>query len=250
MPRIRISDLILYSLLFTAVISFPFNMLPIPDWAKYLVRISLSLLLLISYVFLIKKYQIKIIGNENKKNLLFLLPLIIVLPCNLLTLPFAISIGINNTAITSGIFFLELILTILQAINEEIIFRLFIHSQLNIKNRLLKIIASSAIFATMHLLNLINGFNPNVFIQVAYTFGLGLILGFIYEYGESIVTCFIYHTLFNVLNNVLFGLYLVPTITNVAYYTTISVIAGIAIIYTLCIYFFVFRKQERNYYYY
>lgn len=248
MPKIRITDLLIYSLLFTALIAFPFNMLNIPEWSKYVIQICLSLVLLIIYISAMRKYEIKILGNENKTNLLVLLPLVIVIPCNLLTLPFAESVFINNNVFTSSIFYLRLVVIILQAINEEIIFRLFIHSQLNIKNRLLKILASAGIFAAFHLLNLINGFNINVLIQVAYTFGLGIILGFMFEYGESIVSCFIYHILFNICNSLIFGIYLSPVITNQAYYTVIGVITTITIIYLGLIYYFKLRKQEDYYF--
>lgn len=248
MAKIKPIDIVIFSLLFIACVSFPYATLNIPIWAKYTLKIAFELVLLISYILMIRKYKISIYGNANIKNLLLMTPLILVLVVNFITIPFASSVVFNQGSISSGVFFFELALAFIQPILEEIVFRLLIHSQLPIKNKLLKILASAGIFAAVHLLNFFfNGFNTQYLIQVAYTFGLGIILGFIYEYGCSFIICCVFHILFNFFNTTIFNvLYSVYFENQLSYYMPVIVVTIISIVYMALIYFFIFRKQDRE----
>ena len=150
----------------------------------------------------------------------------------------------TNTVILS----LSIIINLLIAITEEILFRLFIHSSLIAAGSLKRIFASAGIFALAHLLRIVNVASVadlvSVLIQVVYCFGLGLMLGFIIEYSYSLVGCVFLHFSFNLLNMVLFP-YISSTSSMMAFYLTAIVIAVALAIYTFLIYWFVLSRNER-----
>lgn len=96
----------------------------------------------------------------------------------------------------------------------------------------------------MHLLNLFNGFSPLVFVQVLYTFGLGLVLGIIYEYSErNFLYVFLFHFLFNFLNDFLYTRLF--NLENDYVFYLVSVGNGMIIgIYILILFFLHKNKQK------
>jgi membrane protease YdiL (CAAX protease family) len=59
------------------------------------------------------------------------------------------------------------------------------------------VIVSSLIFGSVHILNLLNGFSPAVFLQVGYSFLIGATCGFAYIVCGNIYLPIIFHGLFN-----------------------------------------------------
>ena len=59
------------------------------------------------------------------------------------------------------------------------------------------IIISSAIFGAMHLLNLLGGFNPYVFLQVGYSFLIGAVCGFALIVCGNIFVPILLHAIFD-----------------------------------------------------
>ena len=59
------------------------------------------------------------------------------------------------------------------------------------------VMASSLVFGAVHLLNLLNGFSPAVFLQVGYSFLIGATCAFALIVGENIYLPIIFHALFN-----------------------------------------------------
>lgn len=56
---------------------------------------------------------------------------------------------------------------------------------------------SSAIFALTHLINLLNGFNPAVFLQVGYTFLIGAMCGIVFVKTGNVFFSAIIHIIYN-----------------------------------------------------
>lgn len=89
-------------------------------------------------------------------------------------------------------------------IMEETIFRgtifpLFLYKfQHNKKGAFWAIAASSAIFGAMHLLNLLGGFSPMVFLQVGYSFLIGCMCATALLFSGNITVPIIIHALFDV----------------------------------------------------
>ena len=138
----------------------------------------------------------------------------------------------------------------LQAIVEEFLFRLFIQNALVNASSIKRIMVSALIFALFHLLNMVNISTVdgliNVAIQVGYNLGLGILLGFVYEYTYSLPACIALHFAFNFFNTVLFKYLGCDTmVSNFAFYLTAVVIAVVLAIYTFLIYWFVLKRNSR-----
>lgn len=246
--RFRLSDLLIFVLIFIFVAAFPVDLLPISYTYKLLVMIGLRSMLLGYYIYIIVRNRMKIFGVANIKNLLLCVPFLLISFSNLIaTWIDGQFLGYQFDLLT---FIFYTILTLLIAITEEIVFRLIIHNALYRTSSIKRIFASAGIFALMHLLNIVNisslGSLVDVLIQTVYTFALGLLLGILYEYSHSLTGAIILHFCFNFFNKVLFE-YLGGVTSNLAYYLT-AVICGIIVgVYALLITIFVFRRHDRYY---
>lgn len=142
--------------------------------------------------------------------------------------PFSNYISLFSRGIISFSYSNELIFyffdCLLTAFIEEKIFRsLFIFSNDENKNK--AIIFSSIVFALSHLLN---GINLASFLQVIYTFGLGIVLGSVYAYGGGFIYCFLLHFLFNFFNGYLYSCFNNTKIDTL--YIVSNVIVGVVIV--------------------
>lgn len=251
MSKIKFSifDTLIVSFLFIFVVSFPFDY-----FSSFLPTYGILLLKIIFRIFLLG-YSLKIIiqnnisfGKINFRNIALFIPFLIACFTNL------ISVLFNNSYIFTSSFdiklFLEIIIVILTAINEEIVFRLFVYNSLKIQNRLLKILAGAAIFGAFHLLNLISPsfvtLLPIVLLQSVYTFGLGLILCFIYEFGFSLIPCIIYHFIFNFFNQLFVTKIMIVYQDNYAYIIIAVVVSLVLATYGLLLYFLKFKKENNS----
>ena len=59
------------------------------------------------------------------------------------------------------------------------------------------VVISSALFGAMHLFNLLGGFSPAVFLQVGYSFLIGLVCGFALIVSENIYLPILLHAVFD-----------------------------------------------------
>lgn len=251
MTRIKFSifDTLIVSFLFIFVVSFPFEY-----FSSFLPVYGILLLKIIFRLFLLG-YSLKIIiqnnisfGKINFKNIALFIPFLIACFTNLLSAIF------NNPYTFISSFdinlILEIIIVILTAINEEIVFRLFIYNSLKIQNRLLKILAGAGIFGAFHLLNLISpsfvNILPSVLLQSVYTFGLGLILCFIYEFGCSLIPCIIYHFIFNFFNQLFVTKIMIIYQNNFAYIIIAVVVSSLLVGYGLLLYFLKFKNENNS----
>ena len=246
--RFSFYDLLIYALLFVFVIAFPVDLIPVSFLYQQVIRIGLRLLLLIYFAYIIYKNRIKIFGIANKLNLLFCVPFVAVAFSNLIAA--SIDGGFIPNTYSDSLFAVNIVSTFIQVIIEEIVFRLFIHNSLVNTSSIKRIFGGAAIFALCHLLNIINVRTLDalvtVLVQVVYTFGLGILLGFLYEYSHSLLGAIGLHFAFNFFNTVLYE-NLGGHASTLAFYITAVVIGVVVGIYTFLIYQFKFRKFERYY---
>lgn len=249
MTKFRLLDSLLYALLFTFVISFPLNKIGISD--PYLVQglgIILRALLIVLYVYVIKRNSVKITGMCKYRTLFLFVPFVIAAFSNIIAATVDPHGSLSTIQNNSGLALtLDIVLALETAFLEEIVFRFFIYNSIGARTRVLRIIYSAGIFALFHLLNLVNVRSIDqlisVLIQTVYTFGLGLLLGFIVEYSYSVVSCMVFHFIFNLFNDVLF-VYMRGTVTMSFFYGTAGIIAAALIVYCAGLYFVKFRKLD------
>ena len=245
--KFRFTDLLVFALLFIFVAAFPVDLFHIEETYKLLIQISLRLLILVYYIYICFVNRINIFKFYNLRRLLLFFPFLLARFSNLIAFGLDGANAIGST-MSSGYLSLFIIYHFLGAIVEEFLFRLFIQSALVRVGSIKRIIYAAAIYALFHLLNMVNISTVDglvtVLIQVAYNFGLGILLGFIYEYTYSLPACIMLHFLFNFFNTVLYK-YLGCVTSNFAFYMTAVVIAVVLIAYTFLIYWFVLRRNDR-----
>lgn len=245
--RFRFLDILLFALLFIFVNSFPIDLFNLEPIYKELIRMGLRIVLLSYDIYLLWKSRINIFKFANYRRALLFIPFLLACFSNLIAAGVA-----QQTFHYSGDNSFVVVITInvlLGAILEEFLFRFIIHNSLVGASSIKRIFGGAAIFALFHLLNLVDVSNVNqlyaVLLQVVYTFGLGIMLGFIYEYSYSLPICIGFHFCFNFFNSVLvmnmFGL----VIPNNYFIITAVVVAGVIAIYLPLIYFLVLRKNNR-----
>lgn len=245
--KIKLSDMLVFVLLFIFVIAFPVDLFPISAFYKLLIQICLRLLILIYYIYIIVVNKINIFKFFNWKRLALFTPFLLASFSNLIASGIDGGFG-GYITMDDGYFFLLIIFHFVVAVIEEILFRLFIHSSLVNVGSLKRIFASAGIFALMHLLNIVNISTVDglvtVLVQVVYNFGLGILLGFIYEYSYSLLGCIFMHFSFNFFNTVLYE-YLSCTCSTLVFYLTAFTIAVLLAVYTFLVYRFILKRNDR-----
>lgn len=244
--KFRFSDLLIFALLFIFVAAFPVDYFHIDPIYEYVIRISLLALILIYYIYVCYINHINIFKFYNLKRMLLFAPFLLVCFSNL------IATGIDGvygvTSISNELFAVMIIYHFLQAISEEFLFRLFIQGSLIRVGSIKRILYGALIFALFHLLRMVSIRTVDqlvtVLIQVAYSFGLGILLGFVYEYTYSLPACIFLHFAFNFFNTVLYK-YLGCVSSDFSFYMTAVVITIVVGLYTFLIYWFVLRRNDR-----
>lgn len=245
--RFNLLDTILFSLMLIFVSCFPYSRLGIGLLYQNIIAIGLRLLVLTYYIYIIYRNRIKIFGIANIKNILICIPFLLACFSNLIA--YKIDGGqLLSPHINTPIFITEIVVVFLSTVLEEIVFRLFIHTSLTRVGSIKRILGSAGIFALMHLINIVNVSSVDalvsLLIQVVYTFGLGLMLGFLYEYSHSLTACISLHFIFNILNSFIVN-YFMNGISERVMYLTAIVIAVILLVYSSLIYYYHLRGNEK-----
>lgn len=246
--RFRFSDLLLFVLIFVFVTAFPVDLIPVNLFWQLMIRIGLRLMLLGYYIYIIIKNRMKVFGVANIINVLLCIPFVLISFSNITAS--LIDGGFSGVIEENSVLVAKIIMTLLIAISEEIVFRLFIHNSLYNTSSIKRIFASAGIFALMHLLNIVNvrylEALVTVLLQTVYTFGLGLLLGILYEYGHSLTAAILLHFCFNFFNETLYE-YLGGYCSNAAFYLTAVGYAIVVGAYAALITMFYFRKYNIYY---
>lgn len=103
------------------------------------------------------------------------------------------------------------------------------------KGLTLSVVVSSAVFGAMHLLNLLGGFSPSVFLQVGYSFLIGCVCSITLLASGSVYVPILIHALFDVGGFLLESGFVVGelwTTGNVIYTLVSSIILAIIIVIT------------------
>ena len=248
--RFRFFDILLFALLFIFVNSFPIDLFGIPLIYQEVIRIGLRLLLLSYYIYVFTKNRINIFKFANYRRSLLFVPFLLACFSNFIAAGVA---GLDFTAAVVDPAYLILVSfnLLLGVILEEILFRYIIQNSLVNASSIKRIFGSAAIFALFHLLNLVNISSVDgliaVLLQVAYTFGLGILLAIIYEYSYSLPLCMVFHLCFNIFNQLLptyvFGL-AIPDI----YFTLSAVIIAVVLAVYIVVLYIIKLKSCSKYF--
>lgn len=244
--KLRLSDIFIFGLLFIFVTAFPVDYFHIDVLYQYVIRISLLILILGYYIYICYVNHINIFKFYNLKRTILFIPFLLVCFSNMIACGLDGQYGV--TSLANDLFIVMIVFNFLQAVVEEFLFRLFIQGSLVRVGSIKRILYGALIFALFHLLNMVSIRTVDglitVLIQVVYSFGLGILLGFIYEYTYSLPACIFLHFAFNFFNTVLYK-YLGCVSSDFSFYMTAVVITLVVGLYTFLIYWFVLRRNDR-----
>ena len=147
-------------------------------------------------------YDILTFKNFKAKSLLYFLPCLFV-SINNFPIVSLIEGDVSFVAVQGAKAAAYVFLCVSIGAVEEIIFRGCIYkiirekTQCNKHGFFFSLVFSSAIFGCMHLINLLNGFSPAVFLQIGYSFLIGAMCGFALEKTGNIYMPILLHSLFD-----------------------------------------------------
>lgn len=237
----RLVDIVLIIILYVGISTLPINLMTSDMFIHYVIEIILMVIVLL-FIFMFTRRNPYIkppLDKPNKKYSLLLLPTIVVAFSNviyaLILKEKAIS-TFSTIDIPRGIFIVILVVV------EEVIFRWYLMGYLSDKKPLIRILISSGVFALCHLTHFFSSFNPIDLIIVVYTFGLGIVLGFIFEYGKNIYLCIVVHAAFNLINDLIFtNLF---SVSSTLWYYLINIFVALFVALYIVIIYFVFIKEK------
>ena len=240
MSKNKIYDILIIILLDIGLSCLPFGLIPISLSWIYIFQIIAQFLTFFLIKLVLKKSQLICEKKEcNSKLIPLFIPIFLVCFSNFFCLfdsANSLCLDINFESI------LRIVLSICVAFNEEVIFRTLLLNNMNKESpSLFRIVLSSAIFAACHLTHFFSSFNPGDLIVVAYTFGIGIILGMIYLYTGSFIWAFIFHALYNVANSVLTSEWIAG---RSSFYLVNIIVTVVAAVYLTLIYFFKLKSEK------
>ena len=241
------------------VIAFPIYPITNDVLTINIVMLSLRVAYLIFIIVfsILTKIAKSYTGQTKLSNLFLLLPLFFVAFTHIFYLG-AIkgSVTVYNPfsdAINSLRFFSLMV----ACVEAEILFRFIIQKNLTLGHKLVRILVAAAIYA-LTLLSITFyselSFNPETqtisfmapidAIEVVFQFGIGIILGFLYEYTNNLVVPITFSIVYTISNQILFPLRLSSN-PEWPFYVTITLMGVFAAAY-LCIFYFLMLKKENR----
>ena len=241
MTKNKIIDIAIIVLLYIGICTFPTNLITSNEIFYYLIEVGLMVLMFLFIILYVRAHgYLKPEKQQIDYNaLLLFIPVVIVAISNFLYAWFLKEPvhALFNWANPLQILFILLLVTV-----EEVIFRYLLLGNISKGKPIVRIVIAAGIFALCHLTHFFSTFNPADLIVVAYSFGLGLVLGLIYYYSHNLIACIGLHFLFNFFNDFLFvRLY---SVSNLLWYYLINgIVALIVGLYLLALYLLKLRKN-------
>lgn len=242
MKKNNLLDFLIIVLVYIALSCIPFSLMIKDEKLSWLILLLQILVQAGLFVFIIFFTRFKTEldykdGKINIVNTLLLIPALMVCFSNLTNLLIAKE---TIRVIVNLDFFLRILLAIFIVVNEEIVFRLILINNLEIKNKLLVILISAGVFGVCHITHFLTTFNPADLMIVLYTFLLGLLLGFTYLFANSIYPCIVIHFLFNLFQDILFPYF----VLNWVYILTTFAFVAFVAIYVVAL--LLFKRNSIN----
>ena len=160
----------------------------------YLILLTYIIIIFLKKNKLFKKYGL-CKSEVSSKKLLYYLPLIFIMTCNVW-----FGISVNNSIIEILLYIASMFCV---GFIEEIIFRGFLFKTMSKDNVKFAIIVSSVTFGIGHIVNLINGSGADVIsnlCQVGYAMAGGFMFVSIFYKSKSIWPCITSHSIINALS--------------------------------------------------
>ena len=196
-------------------------------------------------------------GKFKWMNMLYLLPLFVVAFFNIFYLKVvthssteSLWTNVSNLFYSQGVNtsnILRFSAMIIMVVEEEILFRFILQKNLNLGHKFVRIAITAAVFTACHFFAMLYDtaglVEPLELLKLFFIFGIGMILGVLYEYTNSIL----YSMSFNMIFSLGTLFYPISLVTNNTYkiYLTASIFTLFAAAYICVFYFFILKKEQR-----
>ena len=196
-------------------------------------------------------------GQTKFSNLFLLLPLFFVAFTNIFYLGVIKGTVTAFNPFTDAINALRFVSLMVACVEAEILFRFIIQKNITLGHKIVRILVAAAIYAITYISVTFYSemtINPEtqsiVFMapidlfEAVFQFGIGIILGFLYEYTNNLVVPIAFSVIHTISNQIIFPLRLSNN-PDWPYYVTISLMGVFAAAY-LCIFYFLMLKKENR----
>ncbi len=243
-------------LIYVIFISFPTYLLVKDDITlRYIIEVVLRsaylvfIILFSIFTKIAKSYN----GKTRYVNMLLLAPLFFVAFFNLFYWEVVCRVGFGALKDQFEIIFkntdqiLRFICIIITVVEEELLFRYILQRNLNLGHKVVRIAVTAAIFTACHVFTMLYDgagiIAPLQLIELVMVFGIGMILGFLYEYTNNIF----YVIAFSFLYSLCAVLLPINITTSIGwpYYLTLGLFAAGSALYINIFYFFMLKKENR-----
>lgn len=235
MKKDNLLNFLILVFLYIGVSSFPFDLFI--KGSKIIILICQCgiqiLYSVLAYFFIKRSTDFKFDKKSRKLSWLIFIPCFLACFSNYLYMAFMPS-DVNPHFALEMI--PQIVLFVIVALNEEMIFRVLFLNNNEFKNPLTAILVGAGIFAICHLNVFFSSLNPADLIVVCYTFLLGLMLGLVYLFTRNFALIASIHFAFNLFNKVLFESF-VSNIKNIwLYLLSNGIIVLILIVYLVILF--------------
>ena len=241
MSKNKIIDIALIILLYIGISTFPTNLITSDSVIYYLIEALLMAVALTIILLYVRRHTYLLIEKKpiDYKVLLLLCPVVVVAISNFIY-AWIMKEEFYPVFINSDP--LQILFICLGVVVEEIIFRYLLLGNIEQGKPIVRIIVAAGIFGLCHLTHFFSTFNPISLVVVAYSFGLGLLLGIVYYYSHSLIACIGLHLIFNLCNDFLFT-HMYTTNNALWYYIINGIVAVLIGVYVLMVYLLKLRKN-------
>ena len=242
--RKYIYDLLLLITLYLLISTNFYDAYIMFEWLLYGVKFTLHFgYLVLAFIFMRKNMLDRPKFKKLNRHALLFIPFILVTISNFIFALF------TRNLIVQEVDFLYLLvdgvlLNSLIVVAEELLFRaLLLMFFLREKSPFKSILYSSLIFGAVHLVNIssVATILP-AFVQVVYTFFLGLLVATAYYFTENFIIPFLIHFAFNFFNDKLFSALFRYEATWL-FYTINSLVIILSLAYGVWVYYYLMRKK-------
>lgn len=243
-------------LIYLSFISFPTYLLTKDLYVLYGVELGLRAAFLVFIVlFSIFTKMFKTYTGKTKfANVFLLLPLFFVAFFNLFYLGIVTRSSISNPLeavfVPNGNNALEILkfsTIVVTVVEEELLFRFIIQRNLEIGHKISRIFITSLMFTVCHFFTMLYDSQgilvPIELISLVFVYGIGVILGFLYEYTNNIIVPITFSMIYSICNGMLYHISLANA--KFDYYITVACFFAGAAIYLFIFYFLMLKRENR-----
>ena len=252
----NVINIIIVLAIYLTIITFPTYLFTSDFTVLYGIELSLRigyLIFIVVFTILTKMFK-TYTGKTRFTNVFLLLPLFFVAFFNIFYLAVVTKSSIPNPL--DAVFkndgnntyeILKFLSIIVMVVEEEILFRFIIQRNINVGHKIVRILITSSLYALSFFFALLydnRGIIPPLeLFSVLFAYGIGIILGFLYEYTNNLLVPITFSLIHTVCNEMLYKI----SITNANYklYLTVVFFALGAAAYLSIFYFLMLKRENR-----